>query len=425
MSFAPSGVAASRLSATRPMVKGLFVASCLLSIVSWYTTQQGMVLYLAPWFALLASLGVQSALVLVAWLIGFTRSRRGLLIAVYSITAVVSVAFSYVALFTWFSAKERPMAIERKLYDRLNQDAASVQEVLGAAAAEGQKHVLALGELTEAEKTHGSISRAQDADPYLAKVREAVAREAQTYAANYREGAGEGVRYTAFDRYGKMAEQSLARIQAAQQNLANFRSQLKPLDPTEKQLRTFHEAYDGVPWADVEQTLHSAKFERPATPGYSEFVDRTTSGQEELLVAFEELVTAPTGRHMFAFLLAAFIDIIVFLLAFASGPYFFGSSEQRWVAASATLDSLDQQVFVRDFLRKLTPTVRGMARVESSALTPGEQQLCLLLTSKGQAATLEEDGKLIYLIDQDAHEHLLDTLATQGFPLRATAHPAA
>ena len=45
----------------RPLVKGLFVASCLLSIVSWYTTHQGMALYLSPWFAVLASLGVQTA----------------------------------------------------------------------------------------------------------------------------------------------------------------------------------------------------------------------------------------------------------------------------------------------------------------------------------------------------------------------------
>ncbi len=30
------------------MVIALFVASCLLSVVSWYTTQQGMALYLAP-----------------------------------------------------------------------------------------------------------------------------------------------------------------------------------------------------------------------------------------------------------------------------------------------------------------------------------------------------------------------------------------
>ena len=47
----------------RPLVASLFVSSALLSIVSWYTTQQGMALYLSPWFAFLASLGVQSALV--------------------------------------------------------------------------------------------------------------------------------------------------------------------------------------------------------------------------------------------------------------------------------------------------------------------------------------------------------------------------
>ena len=63
------------------LVASLFVSSVLLSVVSWYTTQQGMALYLSPWFSLLASLGVQSALVLVAWLVGVTESRRGLLVA--------------------------------------------------------------------------------------------------------------------------------------------------------------------------------------------------------------------------------------------------------------------------------------------------------------------------------------------------------
>ena len=58
---------------SRPLVACLFVSSVLLSVVSWYTTQQGMALYLSPWFSFLASLGVQSALVLVAWLVGVTE----------------------------------------------------------------------------------------------------------------------------------------------------------------------------------------------------------------------------------------------------------------------------------------------------------------------------------------------------------------
>ena len=68
-------------SAGRPIVKALFVSTCLLSIVSWYTTQQGMALYLNGWFAFLASLGVQSALILVAWLVAVVACLASLAVA--------------------------------------------------------------------------------------------------------------------------------------------------------------------------------------------------------------------------------------------------------------------------------------------------------------------------------------------------------
>jgi len=414
----PSAPAAQTL-VSRPIVTALFVASCLLAIVSYYTTQQGMALYLSPWFSILASLGVQSALVLVAWLIGFTRTKRFLLIAVYGITATVSIAFSYVSLYTWFSVRERPAVIERRLYDSLAATAGRSQEVLAAAAAEGQKHVLALDEMTAAEKAHGYISRAEDADPYLARIRDAVAREALTYSSAYREGSGEGLRYTAFDRYAKLARQSAARIQQAQEGLAEFSRNTKPLDPTEIQLRSFRQAFDNISWDEVRETLHNDRIEAPAVPAYSEFVDRSATAQEDLVVAFSELLSAPTNRHVFAFALAAFIDIIVFLLAYASGPFFFGAPEDRWFAAGATLDSADNQVFLRDLLRKLVPGPEGMARVESDSLSPGEQQLCLLLAARGLAAPVVEGEKLFYLLDRSVHQHMFESLADRGLSLRA------
>ena len=420
-----SGAASRIVSVSRPMVKALFVASCLLSVVSWYTTQQGMALYLAPWFALLASLGVQSALVLVAWLIGFTRTKRLLLIGVYAITAVVSVSFSYVCIYTWFSARERPAMIERRLYDSLLAATGQSQELVAAAISEGQKHVLALEEMTNAEKAHGYISRAQDSDPYLARIREAVANEAQTYNTSYPEGTGGGLRYTAFDRYTKLARQSLEHLQTAQRSLAEFRSNLKPLDATEVQLSSFRSVFDAIPWQEVRETLHADKFVLPAVPSYAEFVDRSASGQEDLLIAFQELVSAPGSRHVFAFALAAFIDLIVFLLAYASGPYFFGSPEERWVAAGAAVDSSDHQVFTRNLLRKLIPGTQGMARVDAAGLSPGEQQLCILLAARGQAAQVQEDGKLYYLIDPGIHEQLVDSLANPGISLRASSPRAA
>ncbi|HLK51415.1 MAG TPA: hypothetical protein VKT49_24915 [Bryobacteraceae bacterium] len=411
---------ASSAGVTRPIVRSLFVASCLLSIVSWYTTQQGMALYLSAWFSLLASLGIQTALVFVAWLIGFTKSKRALLICVYAITALVSISFSYVSLYTWFSARERPAAVERKLYDKLNESADQTGQVLASAVAEAQKHVAALDEMTTAEKANGYISRAEDSDPYLAHVREAVAREARTYSATYREGAGEGLRYTAFDRYDKLARQSLQRIEASRQSLAEFRNRLKPLDSTEQQLRDFRQVYDAIAWNDVEDSLHTAHLGRPAMPNYADYVDKTASQQEDLLVAFQELFTAPTLRHGFSLALASFIDIVVFLLAYASGPYFFGSAEQRWFAAGAALDSRDEQVFVRDFLRKLRADPGGLTRVHAEGLTPGELQVCSLLVSKSLAATAEGESGVVYLLGPEIHEQMLESLAAPGLRLRTS-----
>ena len=295
---------------SRPMVQALFVASCLLSVVSWYTTFEGMRLYLSVWFSILASLGIQTALVLVAWLIGFSSSirqhgRRPLLIGVYIVTALVSIAFSYSSLYTWFSARERPAAIERKLYDALDDSAGQTRKLLTAAIGEQQKHVLALQEMTEAEKTHGLISRAQDADPYLANIRAAVAREAQTYADNYKEGAGAGVRYSAFDRYTKLAQESLAQMQHSQTELGGFVSNNKPLDSTQQQLEAYRQVYANVPWTDMEQALHSGQLAKPAAArlqrfcrphgfgpgGFTGGFRRTIHGAD-----FAALVCAPAGH---------------------------------------------------------------------------------------------------------------------------------
>jgi hypothetical protein len=200
---------------------------------------------------------------------------------------------------------------------------------------------------------------------------------------------------------------------------------MNPETPSEEQLRRFHVVHDALPWATAAQFLQRGAIDKPALPDYSRFVDRTSGGQEDLLLAFDELVTAPTSRHLFALSLAAFIDIIVFLVAYASGPYFFGDPEQRWCAASATLDAADQQVFVRSLLRKLEPAVDGTPRVDDAVLTPGERQLCLLLVSKGLAASQHEEGHRYYVLDPSLHESLMEALATQGLPLRAATRATA
>ena len=388
-----------------PLVRGLFLASVMLAIVSWYTTFEGMALYLSWWFALLASTGVQASLVLVAWLIGASRSRRTHLIVVYTITACVSIAFSYVSLYRWFAERERPSIVRRQLHDQLSDVASKTEQTLASAAAEARKHTLALEEMTQAEKDHGFISKAADADPYLGRVREAVAREAGTY----REGTGAGVRYTAFERYTKLARESQQSIDQSRAAFASWRTTTKASDPSEKQLANFHSVFDSIPWNEVNEALHTKAAVKPELPTLAANIDQTGSSQEDLLLAFAELVSAPTPRHVFSFALAAFIDVIIFLVAFASSP------RDSFAGAAAAIDSLDRQVFTRELLRKVKPAPGGIASINTADLTPGEAQLLLVLAARGQATQVENH----WLLDPTVHEELLESLSTRGVPLRA------
>ena len=215
-------------------------------------------------------------------------------------------------------------------------------------------------------------------------------------------------------------------MQEGHRALAAFRASAKPLDSSEQQLRAFREVTDTLPWDDVVTTLHGRSVPRPVVPAYVDFVDRTVTSQEDLVLAFEELFTTPNSRHVFALSLAAFIDVIVFLLAFASGPHFFGTAEERWIAAAAAVDGLDEQVFARNFISKLTTGLRGTVKVDAAALTSGERQLCLALQAKQLATTSTEDDSVVYLLDLAVHERLLESLVRPGISLRAAVpHRAA
>ena len=107
-----------------------------------------------------------------------------------------------------------------------------------------------------------------------------------------------------------------------------------------------------------------------------------------------------------------------------AGPPLFGGPQERWFAAGAALDSADEQVFVRDRLRKLQPSGQGLGRLEAATPTPGELQLCLLLAARGLAAAVEEYGRRLHLLDPSLHQTLVESLAERGLSLRA-AQPAA
>ena len=415
----PSSAGHSAVS--RPLVAGLFVSSVLLSVVSWYTTQQGMALYLSPWFSFLASLGVQSALVLVAWLVGVTESRRGLLVAVYAVTAAVSIAFSYVSLHTWFASRERPATIERALYDELNAAAGKSQELAhrgGRRGAEARAGARRDDGGREGPRLHlaghgpGPVPRPgpRGGGPRGRELRRLLprgpgpgaalhglrpAREPRPADGRPPPGVAEGPRR--LPGRPEAARPDRAAAAGLPPGLRRDPLDRRPRDAARRgraarrarllRLRRPRGHGPGGPG----DRLHGASSprRRAGTSSPSPWPPSSTSSSS----------CSPTPR----------------------APSSSARPRSAGCEAGAALDSADEQVFARDLLRKVGPSPQGLARVEAAALSPGERQLVLLLASRGLAAPVEEDGRRFYLLDASVHRTLAESLADRRLPLRASA----
>ena len=132
-------------------------------------------------------------------------------------------------------------------------------------------------------------------------------------------------------------------------------------------------------------------------------------------------LSTPTSRHVLAFTLAAFIDLIVFLLAYASGPFFFGApgralGEGGRRARRGGRAGLRPRPAAQGLGER-----SGLAHVEAAALSHGERQLVLLLASRGLATPVEEEGRRFHLLDASVHRTLAESLSERRLPLRAAA----
>ena len=276
------------------------------------------------------------------------------------------------------------------LYDELDAAAGRSQELLTAAIAEGQKHVLALEEMTAAEKAHGYISRAAGPGPVpRARPRGGGARGRELRRRLPRgPGPGPALHGLRPARRARPADGRAPPGVAAGARGVPRGPQAARLDRGSS-CAAFRQVFDGVPWSDVRETLH-AEVEVPAVPAYSDFVDRAASGQEDLVIAFTELFTGPdqpARARLHARRLhrpdrvPARVRLRPVLLRRARSALGRGRGRARRGRRAGV---------------RARPAAQGRGRAAGrcrawsrQALSPGERQLCLVLASRGLAAPLD------------------------------------
>ncbi len=74
----------------------IYIGTFLVSVLSFFTTYMGLAIFLDNWLALLGSLGLQTALLGIAWNLMHMRKSRMTYAVVFGMVAVFSMFFSYV-----------------------------------------------------------------------------------------------------------------------------------------------------------------------------------------------------------------------------------------------------------------------------------------------------------------------------------------
>lgn len=308
----------------------LLWASFVAAAVSLMTTGMGLQRYLSVLLAWPLALAVQAGLFGLAWLIAVGRRRlRPLVIALYLVTMPFSVVFSYVMLQSEFTETIKPQEARRALYDELRANTAAVDATLSAGISASEELDLRLGDWLQMEKEAGwTMATCDDEEHcYLDGVCRRVGRKIENWersqGVTYRQGPGEALIYglleTEIAAVGRISSTLTDFRDAWTTNEALFEAGLE----NRERLRRYDAALAGFPREDLEAVLCAAAAP-PPPPAYGSFARDAADGDETPVYAFSDLTAIfEPGREIgrgdyptvFAFFLAAFIDLFVLMVA--------------------------------------------------------------------------------------------------------------
>jgi hypothetical protein len=320
----------------------LLWASFVAAIVSLMTTGMGLRRYLSFLLAWPLALAVQAGLFGLAWLIAVGQRRlRPLVIVLYLVTMPFSVVFSYVMLQSEFTATIKPVEAQRALYDELRAGSGEVTSTLNAGISTADELALRLGSWLDMEKDAGwTMATCDDEENcYLDAVCRRIRRKIDNWERSRGESYGQGPGQALI--YG-LLEAEIGAIGRTQGALREFRDAWTANDDlfadglgNRERLRRYDAAVAGYPRGDLETVLCRAAA-APPPPAYGSFARDAADGDETPVYAFQDLSAIFETGHdfgrgdyptVFAFGLAAFIDLFVLLVAIGAALLPEASSE--------------------------------------------------------------------------------------------------
>ncbi len=302
----------------------IYTGTCLLSLLSFFTTYYGLRIILPAPLAIAGSLGLQIAMLGTAWTLMLIRRQRGLYVVVFTVAASFSIFFSYVNFNAALTADTRASDARQHYTESARPILSQYASLAQQAAFAGQYQMQRIDKLIQLEKERGWATVVDEGseDPYIQGIIDGARRTVESWQqskqATYPQGAGEGIIVNYLEGQRERTRTTLLSVEQYSYRLDSLMLELKSSLPVDEQYALVNRAWVSFPGTEVASlTDRTPGLTEP--PEVSAFLERAQSLQESLSLVIDDLLNL-NRLAIFAMLLAISIDLIVIVLAFA-GSY--------------------------------------------------------------------------------------------------------
>ncbi len=302
----------------------IYVGTFLLSVLSFFTTYAGMTILLNETLALIGTLGLQIAMLGIAWNLMKIKENKLTYISVFCIAASFSIFFSFANFDTNLKESTRINSARKDYTEAARQVIADYTTTSRQAALKGRYQSDRLQTLIKLEQTRGWATVVDEGSgdkfiqEFLDGARATVASWEETQGQTYTHGSGEGIIFNYFRGKINQADNNLIIVNNYINKLDNVSKNLNSTLPVAEQSSIINDAWANFPSSEIAlMTGTTPSYSMP--PTQSDFMETADTRQTAFMMVINDFAEMDR-MALFAFLLAFAIDFIVIMMAFA-GSY--------------------------------------------------------------------------------------------------------
>jgi len=301
----------------------IYLGTLLISILSFFTTLKGLNIILSWELALLGSLGLQTAMLGIAWNLIKIKENRGSYVMAFLIAAVFSIFFSYANFDTNLKANTRPREVRNSYYENAKTMLSEYASQAKKAALAARYQVDRIGSLVEMEEERGwaTVIDEGSRDKFVQSIINGARLTVESWKKNtgtdYRQGKGRGIIINYLESRQKQAQKNFSQIQSYTEYIDSLALKLTPALTVEDQYNTVNKAYVNFPIgvvALITSNDDAAHLSHP--PAVVDFAEKPANTQQALMLVIGDLYQMDRLTFL-SLMLAIAIDFIVILIAFA------------------------------------------------------------------------------------------------------------